>query len=82
MPAVGLVGALVVIMIGDERAGRLGFFCNRFRSSISRATPIASANVWGYLIFTSMRTSSRRPATKHPMRKLSGRPSTWCDSLS
>ena len=26
MPAVGLVGALVVIMIGDERAGGLGFF--------------------------------------------------------
>ena len=26
MPAVRLVGALVVIMIGDKRAGGLGFF--------------------------------------------------------
>ena len=76
MPAIGLVGSLGVIMIGDERARGLGFFYNRLLSSISRATSIASANVWGYLIFTSMQTSSQRLATKHPMRKLSGRSST------
>ena len=76
MPAIGLVGPLGVIIIEDEWARGLGFFCNRLCSSISRETPIAFANVWGCLIFTSMQTSFGRPITKHPMRKHSRRSST------
>ncbi|KAL7147844.1 hypothetical protein ABFS83_06G136100 [Erythranthe nasuta] len=58
------------------------FCCNMFLSSTSRATPIVSTRDLGCLIFTSRRISSERPAIKQPIKKFSGRPSTWSDNFS
>lgn len=51
------------------------------RSSIRRATLIASAKECGCLILTSSRTLSHSPAIKHPTRKDSGSPSTLCKKI-
>ena len=75
---VGSVGVLGVIMISDEQARGLGFFF-----FFLQQVPLLNQSCDFDHIFQCVglldfyvKTSSRRPVTKHPMRKLSGRSST------
>ena len=81
-PGAGVMLSLVlIVVIICEWSGGGVFRWSRFHSSISRATPVASAKELGLLILTSKHISSLRVTMKHPIKKFSSNLSTLCDNF-
>ena len=74
-PGTGATFTMVVNAAEVGQNDELSHRCRRLRSSISRATPIASAKVLECLILTSNLTSYFNMAMKFPIRNPSDKPS-------